>query len=71
MFLGEKTDGDVRISIDENIKYHLFSGRELGYDNNSIVELKASINKNRDDLLNSFPFQRTRFSKYCNAFEKI
>ena len=62
---------DVRISIDENIKYHLFSGRELGYDNNSIVELKASINKNRDDLLNSFPFQRTRFSKYCNAFEKI
>jgi hypothetical protein len=62
---------DVRISIDENIKYQLFSGRELGHDNNSIVELKASINKDRDNLLNDFPFQRTRFSKYCNAFEKI
>ena len=62
---------DVRISIDENIKYQLFSGRELGCDYNSIVELKASINKDKDNLLNSFPFQRTRFSKYCNAFEKI
>jgi len=62
---------DVRISIDESIKYSLYSGRELGYDYNSIVELKTSINKNRDDLINNFPFQRIRFSKYCNAFEKI
>ena len=62
---------DVRISIDENIKYYLYTGRVLGYDENSIVELKTSIKKNTDDLLNSFPFQRTRFSKYCNAFEKI
>ena len=28
-------------------------------------------NQESDDLLNSFPYQRTRFSKYCNAFEKI
>ena len=62
---------DVRISVDENIEYYLYSGRKLGYDNNSIVELKASIQTNKDDLLNNFPFQRTRFSKYCNAFEKI
>ena len=62
---------DVRISVDENIEYYLYSGRKLGHDNNSIIELKASIQKNKDDLLNNFPFQRTRFSKYCNAFEKI
>jgi len=62
---------DVRITIDENIEYYLYSGRKLGHDNNSIVELKASIQKNRDDLINNFPFQRIRFSKYCNAFEKI
>ena len=62
---------DVRISVDENIEYYLYSGRKLGYDNNPIIELKASIQKNKDDLLNNFPFQRTRFSKYCNAFEKI
>ena len=63
--------GDVRISIDENIKYSLYTGRALGYDKDSIVELKASIRKNAGDLINDFPFQRTRFSKYCNAFEKI
>ena len=62
---------DVRISVDENIEYYLYSGRKLGYDNNSIVELKAPIQKNRDDLHNNFPFQRTRISKYANAFEKI
>ena len=62
---------DVRISIDENIKYSLYSGRVLGCDENIIVELKASIRKNTDDLINSFPFQRIRFSKYCNAFERI
>ncbi len=62
---------DVRISVDENIQYQLFSGRNLGFDSNSVVELKTSINKDRDDLLNHFPFQRIRFSKYCNAFEKI
>ena len=62
---------DVRISVDEDIEFYLYSGRKLGYDNNSIVELKAPIQKNKDDLLNNFPFQRTRFSKYANAFEKI
>ena len=62
---------DIRISIDENINYTLFSGRKLRPDCNSIVELKASWNKDRDEILNIFPFQRTRFSKYCNGFEKI
>ena len=62
---------DVRISIDENINYSLFSGRKIGTDDNLIIELKASFNKDRDDLINNFPFQRTRFSKYCNGFEKI
>ena len=62
---------DVRISVDEDIKYSLFSGRDIGCDNNSIVELKSSFYKNRDSLINNFPFQRTRFSKYCNGFEKI
>ena len=37
----------------------------------NIGELKSSANKDKDDLLNTFPFQRTRFSKYCNGFEKI
>ena len=62
---------DMRISIDEDIRYSLYSGKSLGNDRSSIVEIKASINKDLDDLVSEFPFQRTRFSKYCNGFEKI
>ena len=40
-------------------------------DKNCIVELKTSINKNNDDLINDFPFQRIRFSKYCFAVESF
>ena len=62
---------DTRISIDEDIKFSLYSGRNLGRERSSIVEIKASINKDLDDLVNDFPFQRIRFSKYCIGFEKI
>ena len=62
---------DMVISIDENIKYSLYTGKHLGNDLSSIVEIKTSINKDADDLINEFPFQRTRFSKYCNGFERI
>ena len=33
----------------------------------TIVEIKTSIKKNLDDLIELFPFQRMRFSKYCFA----
>ena len=62
---------DVRISIDENIKYTNFRTNKTFFDNNSIVELKTSINKNSDDLIKIFPFQKIRFSKYCLAVEKL
>jgi len=62
---------DVRVSLDTDIKYTLFSGRNLGEDENLIVELKTSINKDVDELVCEFPLQRTRFSKYCNGIEKI
>ena len=62
---------DTRISIDEDIKFSLYSGRNLGRERSSIVEIKASINKDLDDLVNDFSFQRIRFSKYCIGFEKI
>ena len=38
-------------------------------DESVIVELKASKNKNIDDLFEEFPFQEIRFSKYCNGVE--
>ena len=62
---------DFRLSIDENINYSLFKGRNLGNDEESIIEIKANFNKDRDDLVNQFSLKTTRFSKYCNGFEKI
>ncbi len=62
---------DVRVSIDNNINYKLFSNNISERDHISVVEIKTSIKKNLDKLTADFPFQRNRFSKYCNAVEKI
>ena len=62
---------DVRISIDNNIKYKLYLNNNFLDDENSVVEIKTSINKNLDELIEDFPYQKNRFSKYCNAVEKI
>ena len=62
---------DVRISIDNNISYKLYPENIYEKDESSIVEIKTSIKKNLDKLTEDFPFQKNRFSKYCNAVEKI
>ena len=62
---------DVRISIDNNISYKLYAENIYQSDRSSIVEIKTSIKKNLDELIEDFPFQKNRFSKYCNAVEKI
>ncbi len=62
---------DVRISIDNNINYKLFSKNIFKTDVNSVIEIKTTINKDLDELVKEFPFQKNRFSKYCNGVEKI
>jgi len=62
---------DVRISIDRDISYKNYKTNTIYNDSNAIVEIKTSIKKNLDDLVKLFPFQRIRFSKYCNGIEKI
>ena len=62
---------DVRISIDNNIEYKLYSKSYYLEDQGSIVEIKTSIKKDMDKLLKDFPFQKIKFSKYCNAVEKV
>ena len=58
---------DVRITIDQDIMYRKFTSKNKKNDHKIIVELKAAITKDSDDLIKSFPMQRTRFSKYCNG----
>jgi len=62
---------DVRISIDKNLVYESYRTNNVYNDSNSIVEIKTSIKKNLDDLIELFPFQRTRFSKYCFAADSL
>ena len=62
---------DVRISIDKNLIYESYRTNNVYNDSNSIVEIKTSIKKNLDDLIELFPFQRIRFSKYCFAVDSL
>lgn len=62
---------NIRISIDQNIIYKNYKSKNIFSDNNSIVELKTNINKDLDELIRDFPFQKIRFSKYCLAVENL
>ena len=62
---------DVRISIDTNILYEDYKTHLTYNDNKIIVEIKTSIKKDLDDLIELFPFQRIRFSKYCFAVDTL
>ena len=59
-----------RLTIDTNIVYTKYG--KINYtksDPNVAVEIKANFNSDMDKLINQFPFQRVRFSKYCRGFD--
>ena len=62
---------DVRVSIDTKIEYRDYKTNFRVSDDRVIAELKASKNKDTDELTNDFPIQRIRFSKYCFAVESL
>tara|TARA_B100000963_G_C22492366_1_gene609859 strand:- start:58 stop:651 length:594 start_codon:yes stop_codon:yes gene_type:complete len=63
---------NVRLTIDTNIKYSNFDNKSFSVnDKQIIVELKPAIKTSFDFLINKFPFQRIRFSKYCNAYKSL
>lgn len=58
-----------RLTVDTNISYKDFKNKKLNKKDSSIaVEIKTNPNHSLDDLLQQFPFQRIRFSKYCRGF---
>ena len=62
---------DVRISIDKDIQYKDYKTNFKLSDENIIVELKTSFNKNLYELISDFPILRIRFSKYCFAIQNL
>ncbi len=61
--------GDVRVTVDQNIRYREYKKDIIKKDHNLIVELKTKFNKDLDELTQQFPFQKIRFSKFCNGLD--
>tara|TARA_Y100000590_G_C15463688_1_gene917457 strand:- start:122 stop:715 length:594 start_codon:yes stop_codon:yes gene_type:complete len=58
-----------RLTIDTNIIYRDYKNKNLKKKDTSIaVEIKTNPNHSLDELLQQFPFQRIRFSKYSRGF---
>jgi hypothetical protein len=61
-----------RLTIDSNITYtKVNESNFIKSDPSVAVEIKANIHSNNNKLLNEFPFQRVRFSKYCRGFDLL
>jgi len=62
---------DIRITIDTDITYNIYDNAQTKKDEKIIVELKASKDHDVDEIFKKYPFQETRFSKYCNGIELL
>jgi len=61
----------IRITIDENITYQKFNLKRIFTESLVVVELKYPYKFHNDLVEFNFPFEKIRFSKYCNSIEKI
>ena len=66
---------DIRLTLDQKIIYKKISNKKISdfstFDNYNIVELKFSSDQLIDSVSKNFPFERSRFSKYCRGIEFI
>ena len=62
---------NTRLTHDENIKYYKFKGKIIKKEENEIFEIKTNYETDLNKLYLMFPMNRTRFSKYCNAYDKF
>tara|TARA_E500000178_G_scaffold99486_1_gene98895 strand:- start:801 stop:1388 length:588 start_codon:yes stop_codon:yes gene_type:complete len=58
---------DFRITLDEKIKYFNVNNGLIANDKYLIFEIKTPIKTDINKLIQTFPFSRTRFSKYANG----
>ena len=64
---------NIRLTIDRDIVYKSINYLRISpysiRDNLNVVEIKYIDNKLDSQVVNSFPFQFSRFSKYCRGIE--
>ena len=62
----------IRITIDNKIKYSEFDKKKIiPTDELAILEVKTNNIDQLNYIEEKFYFEKTRFSKYCNAIEQI
>ncbi len=62
---------NTRLTHDENIKYYRYKNKMIKNEEKEIFEIKTNYKADLNELYLMFPMNRTRFSKYCNAYEKF
>ena len=66
---------NIRITLDEKIIYRRMHNGKISdfsdFDSSNILELKSNSRSSIHSLINNFPFERSRFSKYCRGIELI
>lgn len=64
--------GELRLTLDYQIKYKSYNGNSSIYDNESLIlEIKTNNLNTIDEQYKLIPMQRNRFSKYCQGIENI
>jgi len=66
---------NIRLTLDQNIYYKKISNSQISQlstkDKLNVVELKFSSDKLIDSVIKNFPFDVSRFSKYCRGIEFV
>ena len=66
---------NIRLTLDEKIIYkRIYNGQISGFsthDNSNVVELKFNSESLINSVIKNFPFEISRFSKYCRGIEFI
>ena len=66
---------NIRLTLDQKIIYkRIYNGQISSfttYDNSNVVELKFNSENLTNSVIKNFPFEISRFSKYCRGIEFI
>ena len=66
---------NIRLTLDQKISYkRIFNGQISNfttYDNSNVIELKFNSENLINSVIKNFPFEISRFSKYCRGIEFI
>ena len=66
---------DIRLTIDKDIIYRKVNKEKVSNytikDITNVVELKYANKNLTNSVIKKFPFEKSRFSKYCRAVEFI